>query len=312
MNEIDNECAKLIQNNKSKKIVLFGAAHRGERVLENIFQYGITSNDIIFCDDNPEKWGKDVLGIEVVSIDELKKISRDNLIIISSSTFYLKEKILEELGFTNVHYFHCLLYPTKTHEKYSEEFSKIDHNTNETCYMDSEEKYTIYSSMKAVSHLSGSVAELGVYKGGSAKIICELKGGKKLFLFDTFEGLPEVESGVDLAKKEWFNDTSFNRVKEYLKKYENVNFLVGKFPDTITEEVSKEVFSFVNLDTDLYKSTLDGLNFFWPRMVKGGRIVSHDFNTKDHPGVKKAFQEFFKDNPEVIIELADSQSMVIK
>lgn len=309
---IDNECAKLIQNNKKKKIVLFGAAHRGERVLENILQYGITSMDIIFCDDNPEKWGKKVLGIKVISIEELKKISRDNLIIISSSTFYLKEKILEELGFTNFYYFHCLLYPTKTHEKYSKEFSKIDHITNETCYMDSEEKYTIYSSMKAVSHLSGAVAELGVYKGGSAKIICELKGRKKLFLFDTFEGLPEVENGVDLAKKEWFNDTSFNKVKEYLKDYENVNFLVGTFPDSITEDVSNEIFSFVNLDTDLYKSTLDGLKFFWPRMVKGGRIVSHDFNTKDHPGVKKAFQEFFKDNPEVVIELADSQSMVIK
>ena len=47
-------------------------------------------------------------------------------------------------------------------------------------------------------------------------------------------------------------------------------------------------------------------------MVTGGRIVSHDYNTKDHPGVKKAFEDFFKDNREKIIELADSQVMVIK
>ena len=198
------------------------------------------------------------------------------------------------------------------HEKYSKEFMEIDDATNETCYMDSEEKYTIYSSMKAVSCLSGSVAELGVYKGGSAKILCEIKGDKKLYLFDTFHGLSEVDKKIDLAENGWFNDTSFEKVSNYLKEYKQVYFFVGIFPETITDEVSNDKFSFVNLDTDLYKSTLNGLRFFWPRMVTGGRIVSHDYNTKDHPGVKKAFEDFFKDNREKIIELADSQVMVIK
>ena len=47
-------------------------------------------------------------------------------------------------------------------------------------------------------------------------------------------------------------------------------------------------------------------------MVTGGRIVSHDYNTTSMPGVKKAFLEFFTDQKEKLIEIADSQIMVIK
>ena len=75
---------------------------------------------------------------------------------------------------------------------------------------------------------------------------------------------------------------------------------------------TSEEFCFVHLDTDLYQSTLDSLEFFWPRMVKGGRIISHDYNALEVIGVKQAFQEFFKGSPESIIEIADTQVMVIK
>ncbi len=40
--------------------------------------------------------------------------------------------------------------------------------------------------------IKGELAEVGVYKGGSAKLICEAKGNSILHLFDTFEGLPNV------------------------------------------------------------------------------------------------------------------------
>ena len=47
-------------------------------------------------------------------------------------------------------------------------------------------------------------------------------------------------------------------------------------------------------------------------MVVGGRIVSHDYNTNSMPGVKQAFSEFFMGQPEKIIDMNDSQVMVIK
>src|SRR5688500_6464098 len=53
------------------------------------------------------------------------------------------------------------------------------------------EQYIVYSLVKAQSKLEGAIAEVRVYRGASARLICEAKGAKPLLLFDTFEGLPE-------------------------------------------------------------------------------------------------------------------------
>ena len=84
-----------------------------------------------------------------------------------------------------------------------------------------------------------------------------------------------------------------------------------------SEKIKDQEFSFVHLDVDLYRSTLDALEFFYPRLVTGGRIVSHNYNLKDSaggrtPGVKKAFQEYFSSCEYKIIEIAETQCLIIK
>ena len=54
------------------------------------------------------------------------------------------------------------------------------------------------------------------------------------------------------------------------------------------------------------------MKFFWPRMVIGGRIICHDYNNVNCPGVKKAFDGFFQDKQVKIIDIADTQCMVVK
>ena len=48
------------------------------------------------------------------------------------------------------------------------------------------EAYHIYMASKITRKVPGDIAEVGVYKGGSAKIICSAKGDRALYLFDTF------------------------------------------------------------------------------------------------------------------------------
>lgn len=175
------------------------------------------------------------------------------------------------------------------------------------------EAFLIYSIAKSQSSLEGEMAEVGVYQGGSAKLICEAKGNKKLNLFDTFEGLPHVsEIDTHFGTKFWndneFNKTSKEVVKKFLSNYNNVYIYKGKFPET-AEPVTKSIFSFVHLDVDLYESTLSCLKFFYPRLINGGIILTHDFHTK---GVNTAFREFFQNKTAPIIELAGSQCMIIK
>lgn len=63
--------------------------------------------------------------------------------------------------------------------------------------------------------LGGSIAELGVYKGGSAKLLCSFSQDADIHLFDTSEGMPET-SNVDHHQKGDSSDCSLTEVKTYL------------------------------------------------------------------------------------------------
>jgi hypothetical protein len=159
--------------------------------------------------------------------------------------------------------------------------------------------------------------------GGTAKFICEAKGDKTLYLFDTFEGMPD--NMISSEKDSWPDgthiDTSVEEVKTYLSDYPNVHFIKGIFPESLSNypdyDIANKKFSLVHLDVDLYKSTLGALEFFYPKMVPYGRIISHNYNLSpipggDTPGVKAAFMEYFEGREYSFIEIADTQCMVIK
>jgi O-methyltransferase len=98
-------------------------------------------------------------------------------------------------------------------------------------------------------------------------------------------------------------------VKNYLKDYQDVYFYKGLFPSTATAVEDKR-FSFVHLDVDTYESTRSCLRFFYPRMNRGGIILSHDYISA--AGVRKAFDEFFNHKVEPIIEMSGTQCLVVK
>ena len=175
------------------------------------------------------------------------------------------------------------------------------------------EAFMIYSVVRTQADMEGELAEVGVYQGGSAKLICEVKRDKDLYLFDTFTGLPEVsEDDTHFGEKHWyeneFSNTSEEAIKKLLSRYQNVHIMKGIFPESGKAIIEKK-FCFVHLDVDLYKSTIESLRFFFPRMVKGGIIMVHDFHSD---GIQKAFKEFKNENEIRLIELTGSQAMVIK
>ena len=167
----------------------------------------------------------------------------------------------------------------------------------------------LFTLIESTAKLEGEIAEVGTYNGGSAKIICEAKRSKPLHLFDTFEGIPEVEEIDAWRFSVGQYAASLEALKDYLGEYPNVFFYKGVFPETATP-VEEKAFSFVHLDVDTYKSTLNGLKFFYPRMCRGGVILSHDYLTAR--GVTQAFDEFFEERPEPVIALTGRQCMMNK
>lgn len=172
---------------------------------------------------------------------------------------------------------------------------------NEACLV-----HTLARSQK---NRPGHMAEVGAYQGASTKLICEAKGTVPLHVFDTFEGLPKSAAEDRNVHREHQYTCSLESVREYLKDYEGVTFYQGRFPET-AGPVSDLQFSFVHLDVDLYESTLGCLEFFYPRMVAGGIILSHDYSLL--AGVRLAFDRFLPGKPEGLVELPTTQCMLVK
>ena len=178
------------------------------------------------------------------------------------------------------------------------------------------EGYNLISCLNSVIDLPGDIVEIGVFKGSSAKMICEFKKDKHLHLFDTFEGLPEI---IEIDNNNYTRDEekyykgqyacSLKYVKKYLKKYKKVHFYKGLFPQT-GGPIKDKKFCFVNMDLDIYQSTHDALEFIYPKVVKGGIIICHDY--VQAYGVRKAMNEFFKNKPENVIELVGLHGIVVK
>jgi predicted O-methyltransferase YrrM len=94
-----------------------------------------------------------------------------------------------------------------------------------------------------------------------------------------------------------------------LSKWAGVHLVKGIFPQT-ADPIKDRTFAFIHLDADLYESMISSLKFFWPRLEPGGIILAHDYGRGTE--VKQAYDEFFKDAPERVVQLPMSQCMVIK
>lgn len=150
----------------------------------------------------------------------------------------------------------------------------------------------------AENPIEGSVAEGGVFQGEFAREINRVFPHKKLYLFDTFTGFDDKDVTVEQEhnyseySEGHLSATSEELVLSKLPYPEKAVIRKGYFPETATG--INEKFCFVNLDFDLYKPTLAGLEFFYPKMSAGGIILVHDYFSEGYKGVKQAVSEFNK------------------
>jgi predicted O-methyltransferase YrrM len=164
----------------------------------------------------------------------------------------------------------------------------------------------LYGAVAAAEKVDGDMAEAGVYLGGTALVMLAASPSKRIHLFDTFEGLPH-EEGHFMAGG-WAG--SVEDVQRNLAGHaDRIEIHQGLFPASAVglEELR---FSFVHLDLDLYDSTKDALEWFWPRLMSGGILLSHDYPLSD--GVVRAFDEFFAERPEPFVPLSGNQALAVK
>lgn len=256
-----------------KTAVIYGAATTAKRVYEEVKgQYAVR----YFVDGNPAFIGSRIDGLEVKGREAILE-ARPDLVVMGILTGY--EDAVEYLiqnGFPE--------------ERIICRFVDLNTRARRDCL----EKIAMILEDKAVP---GAVAELGVYRGDFAKVINTVFPDRKLYLFDTFEGFPEEDMNYETENHLLLNtvgklsNTSVEYVMSRMPRPERCVIRKGYFPETAAG-LEEERYAFVNIDVDLYRPILAGLEYFWPRMAENGYIFVHDYFSFSYAGTKKAIEEF--------------------
>ncbi len=148
------------------------------------------------------------------------------------------------------------------------------------------------------SGVDGDIAEFGTGWGHSAFIIATALAyfaWKKpnFYLFDSFEGLPAIESPVDrdcpsVVERVWTPGSCKVLSQQELIKLcakrlppNRIKVHAGWFRDTLTHLPDDTLYAMLHIDCDLYQSTIDVLDVCFSRgfISEGAIIFFDDWNT---------------------------------
>ena len=184
----------------------------------------------------------------------------------------------------------------------------------------------IYDLSKLIEseNKTGAFVECGVWKGGCSAVMAfiahKAKSNRKIWLFDSFEGLPEPTDKDGFLAKTYASNknsgklTTINEcvgpledVKEiFFSKLKidksNIKIKKGWFQETLPKAKAEiGQISILRLDGDWYESTKCCLDNLYDKVVSKGYVVIDDYGCWE--GCKQATQEFFKArnlNPDLI------------
>jgi O-methyltransferase len=129
--------------------------------------------------------------------------------------------------------------------------------------------------------LPGDIVECGTWKGVSAtnlSIICNIVG-RKLKVYDSFEGLPDTkpEEPLAYANLKGAYDGALNEVMSNIKRYGNIEcceFEKGWFNETLPKLNSPVLLAFI--DADLESSLHTCVRWIWPNLVEKGYLFTDE------------------------------------
>jgi hypothetical protein len=186
-------------------------------------------------------------------------------------------------------------------------------------YLNVDRLYTLWQAVESLPSTAQAVAEVGVYRGGSAWFVADAlrRRGRDVpfYVCDTFQGHVEVDVSLDGLHRPGvqFTRVKAEKVAKYLRGFPFVRVEVGDIRETAPTFAGEHAFGLVHLDVDVYPITRYCLEFFGPRLVSGGVIVADDYGTTTCEGVKKAVDEFGAANPAFrVFHLLTGQAVVTK
>lgn len=165
-------------------------------------------------------------------------------------------------------------------------------------YLNADRLYTLWQAVIGMPRSAAAVAEVGAFKGGSAKLVAEaIRASDRVrpfYVCDTFAGHTVVNEALDGRHRvgKQFRTGQASRVVKYLKSYDFVHVVEGDIRETVSGFADQHAFGMVHIDVDVHPITEFCLEFFAQRLVIGGTIVVDDYGFTTCKGVKKAVDDF--------------------
>lgn len=269
-----------------KTVVILGAGHLGMAVAQmlnpremKLVGLGDTSPDTwnVFSDPEKGELKEEIDGMPVMPIDLAVALQPDILVI--AATDAEKSHALEYMairaGFLN-----DIVFIKDIHEQFSIRCGVLRR---------------LCRRLDGLG-VEGNVAELGCWRGDTSWQLNALMPDRKLYLFDTFEGFDprdvakEQELGCSDVAPGQFSGADETKLLERMPAVEQVVIKKGWFPESAFD-LEDETFALVYMDACLYNPTLSGLEFFFPRMGRGGVILLAGCDHEKYRGVAKAVED---------------------
>ena len=158
---------------------------------------------------------------------------------------------------------------------------ELFHNATQTNHTDDldQERYDHLEAVCNLDLIDGEILEFGVFQGGTINFIAERFPAKKIYGFDSFEGLPE-DWNISYTEKFNKHKKGYFAVKKLPEVKNNVTLVKGFFDRSIPRWLNEGKLSQISLlhvDGDLYssaKTVFDNLNDF---IIPGTVIVFDEF-----------------------------------
>jgi hypothetical protein len=155
----------------------------------------------------------------------------------------------------------------------------------------------------------GDIAEFGTWKGGATanlSLVCRIVG-RRLMVYDSFEGLPEPKLGERIAQAsaKGAYRGSLEEVKSNIKRYgaiECCEFVKGWFEDTLPKLNSPLLLAY--LDVDFESSLHTCIKYIWPNLVDRGYVFIDESMLLDYIALfysEKWWRKYFNRTPPGLI-----------
>ena len=175
--------------------------------------------------------------------------------------------------------------------------------------------FCIRYMMRFAKSSAFNLVECGVASGMSAYFaLTELIDKSCTFhLYDSWDVM-KSEYLYDTEKEHIgkYNGQNMQNTKNNLKRYsDKIKFHAGYIPATL-DDTAPDSICYLHVDVNSAKTTLEILEFFYPRLVSGGVILFDDYGWTSYNETKKIIDKFLNTKDELLYVSPTGQGICFK